>query len=223
MSRTPAALETATGPRRPGRTPRAAGVERRELMRRAAARLFGEQGYHATTMRQLAGATGLLPGSLYAHISGKEELLYEIVRDAAHAFLGSMEAATTVPGSPEERFRRALRAHVEVITRHQDSARVFHHEWRALRGRRRAEIRRLRDRYERRWDALLRDLPGIADPKIPRLLVLSAANWIYTWYEPGGELEPDRIADRFADLLLGGLGADGAPGSAKMARKERAR
>jgi TetR/AcrR family transcriptional regulator, cholesterol catabolism regulator len=213
MSRTAATITTETeqGPSGARRRPRAGGAERRELMLRAAARLFGEQGYHATTMRQIADATGLLPGSLYAHITGKEELLYEIVRDAGQAFLRALDDASAGPASPEERFRRALRAHVQVITDHQDSARVFHHEWRALTGPHRAEIVRLRDRYERRWDELLGDLPGIADPKIGRLLVLSAANWIYTWYEPGGGLPPARIADRFAGLLLDGLLEGRAP------------
>jgi hypothetical protein len=44
-----------------------------------------------------------------------------------------------------------------------------------------------------------------ADPKLARLLVLSAANWTYVWYDPNGALGPEQIADRFSDLLLGGL------------------
>ena len=44
-----------------------------------ATRLFGAQGYTGTTMRDIAAAVGVLPGSLYAHIDGKETLLLEIV------------------------------------------------------------------------------------------------------------------------------------------------
>jgi hypothetical protein len=45
------------------------------------------------------------------------------------------------------------------------------------------------------------------DRRFARLLVLSAANWTYTWYDPAGPLSPDAIADRFTDLLLDGLAA----------------
>jgi TetR/AcrR family transcriptional regulator, cholesterol catabolism regulator len=38
------------------------------------------------------------------------------------------------------------------------------------------------------------------------LLVLSAANWTYTWYRPAGPLSPEEVADRFTDLLLAGMG-----------------
>ena len=48
---------------------------RREQIHDVASRLFSERGYHATSMRDLAGELGMQGGSLYAHISGKEELL----------------------------------------------------------------------------------------------------------------------------------------------------
>jgi TetR/AcrR family transcriptional regulator, cholesterol catabolism regulator len=62
-------------------------------------------------------------------------------------------------------------------------------------------------RYERLWDEIVRGLPGAEDPRFARLLVLSAANWTYTWYRPEGPLSPEEVADRFTDLLLAGLGA----------------
>jgi AcrR family transcriptional regulator len=155
-------------------------------------------------MRDLAGQAGLLPGSFYAHFSSKEEILYQIVIEAARQFLGGMEALRAVPASPEDRFRRAMRAHIEVVARDLEGARVFLHEWRALRGRRRAEITRLRRRYEDLWGEIVRDLAP-ADPKLARLLALSAANWTYVWYDPTGPLGPEEIADRYTDLLLAGL------------------
>jgi hypothetical protein len=67
----------------------------------------------------------------------------------------------------------------------------------------------LRRRYEGLWDAIVRDLPGAAHRKFARLLVLSAANWTYAWYDPEGPLSPEEVADRLTDLLLGGLERSG--------------
>lgn len=182
------------------------GVARREQILEEAARLFGRRGYHATSMRDIGEATGMLAGSLYAHISSKEDLLFEIVLQAANQFLDRLEALRALDLSPEERLRRAMRAHVGVVADNLDEAWVFHHEWKALTGERRDEVRRLRRRYEQLWDEIVRGLPGAADPRFARLLVLSAANWTYTWYRPEGPLSPDEVADRFSDLLLAGLG-----------------
>jgi AcrR family transcriptional regulator len=185
---------------------------RKEQILEEAARLFGRRGYHATSMRDIGEATGMLAGSLYAHISSKEDLLFEIVLQAANQFLDRLEALRALDLSAEERLRRAMRAHVGVVADNLDEAWVFHHEWKALTGERRDGVRRLRRRYEQLWDEIVRDLPGAADPRFARLLVLSAANWTYTWYRTEGPLSPDEVADRFSDLLLAGLGTkEGSP------------
>jgi TetR/AcrR family transcriptional regulator, cholesterol catabolism regulator len=189
------------------RAPTPTGLARRERILEEAARLFGRQGYHATSMRDIGQAAGLLAGSLYAHIAAKEDLLYEIVVQAANQFLGEAERIRAERLSPEDRLRKAMRAHVSVVAGSLDEAWVFHHEWKALTGHRGEEVRRLRRRYERLWDQIVGELPGAADPRFARLLVLSAANWTYTWYRPEGPLSPEEVADRFTDLLLAGLGA----------------
>ena len=52
----------------------------------AAGRLFAKRGYHATSMRDLGGELGILGGSVYAHVSSKEELLVEVVQRAGRLF-----------------------------------------------------------------------------------------------------------------------------------------
>ena len=188
------------------RAPVAEGKTRRDQILEVAARLFSERGYHATSMRDIGEATGILAGSLYSHIQGKEDLLFGIVQRAADAFLSGLEAVLATEAPPEEKLRLAMRAHIEVVAGDPEAARVFHHEWRALSGRRRTEVRKLRRRYEEMWDGIVRELPGAGDPRAARLLVLSAANWTYTWYRPDGPMSPQQVADRFTDLLLDGLG-----------------
>jgi TetR/AcrR family transcriptional regulator, cholesterol catabolism regulator len=172
-----------------------------------AASLFSKRGYHATTVRDIAEAAGLLSGSLYAHIRTKEDLLYDIVVRAAEQFLEGVASAAASPASPEERLHAAMRAHIRVVAEDVDAARVFHHEWRALSGERLQEVLALRDQYEDLWDLIVGGLPGRRPRKLTRLLVLSAANWVYTWYDPAGPLTPDQVADGFTDLLVRGLRA----------------
>ncbi len=47
----------------------------------AALELFSSQGFGATSMRQIAGRSGLSVGNLYHHFSGKEELFQRLIDD----------------------------------------------------------------------------------------------------------------------------------------------
>lgn len=58
--------------------------ERRRQIVDAAVQLFIEHGYHKTTTRALARATGLSIGSLYEYVSTKDDVLY-LVCIAIHA------------------------------------------------------------------------------------------------------------------------------------------
>ncbi len=147
-------------------------------------------------------------GSLYAHIGGKQELLYETMRDGARAFHAALDAIPErLP--PTEKIRLALRAHLALVADQLEVATVFVQEWRYLEGERREEIVAERRRYEERIRALFREgreqseLRTDLDDAAAALLLLSAANWAYTWLRPGEDT--DAVADRFYSLLIDGM------------------
>ena len=181
---------------------------RRAELSRHAARLFAEKGYHGTSVGDLAQALGVQKGSLYAHIGGKQELLYDAMREGADAFHHGLD------GIPEdlavtERIRLALRVHLATVGDQLDVATIFVQEWRNLEGEHREEILAERRRYEDRIRALFREgrelgeLRSDLDESVAALLFLSAANWAYTWLRPGADT--DDLADRFYALLVDGM------------------
>ena len=107
--------------------------------------------------------------------------------------------------------RRLLVAHIETAIEHLDAATVFLNEWRYLSDERREAIQVKRDRYEEIVRQVISE--GIergefrsdANVRFAARLVLSAGNWTYAWFKPGGELGPTEIGERFADLLIRGL------------------
>ena len=182
-------------------------TRRNELLRQAA-RLFAEKGYHGTSTGDLAEAMGVQKGSLYAHISSKADLLWEVAREGAAAF---HEALDEIPDElpATDKIRLALRAHLHVVARQLDVATVFIREWRYLEGERRDEFLAERRRYEERFRALFREgreLGGLRtdlDDATATLLALSAANWAYTWLRR--DTDTDALADRFYEFLLDGM------------------
>ena len=184
---------------------------RRAEMVQAAARLFSERGYHGTSIQHLADALGLQKGSLYSHIGSKEELLFDVVNDGADRFLERGEAALAMEAFAAVRLRRLLVGHIETAIEHLDAATVFLNEWRYLSEERRALIKEKRDRYENIVRRIIDDgiaageFRGDANVRFAARLVLSAGNWTYAWFKPGGALGPTEIGERFADLLIRGL------------------
>ena len=67
---------------------------RREELLRAAARLFAEHGFEATSMRDIAGAVGMLAGSMYYHFPSKEELVAATHGRGVEQIIAAVEAAT---------------------------------------------------------------------------------------------------------------------------------
>jgi AcrR family transcriptional regulator len=181
---------------------------RRRELTRTAARLFAEKGYHGTSIGDLAEAMGVQKGSLYAHIDSKQDLLYEATREGAQAFHAALDAVPEA-AAVTERIRLALRAHLRVVAEQLDVATVFTREWRYLEGERALEFLSERRRYEERIRALFREgrdtgaLRTDLDDGAAALLVLSAANWAYTWLPP--QADTDALADRFFALLLDGV------------------
>lgn len=59
----------------------AKGIQTRATILETAFELFSRQGYHATTMRQIAEQSDLTPGSIYNHYSGKDDVFGAVLSE----------------------------------------------------------------------------------------------------------------------------------------------
>ena len=82
-------------------------AERRALVIEAAGRLFGERGYDATRLDEIAAAAGVTKPIVYRHFDSKRDLYLALLdrhRDDLAGFVSAIPAA----GSTEERLRAVL-------------------------------------------------------------------------------------------------------------------
>jgi AcrR family transcriptional regulator len=188
---------------------RAGGLPTRDRLTVEAARMFAQRGYHGTSVSDLAAALGIQKSSLYAHISGKADLLAEIALAGAAAFHAALDALPD-GAAAGERLELALRAHLTVVESQLDVATVWLQEWRYLTGEARDVFLRERHRYEERirdlFEAAVRsgDLRRDLDVDDAALVFLSVANWAYTWLMP--ETDVAGLTSRLMSVLRGGMG-----------------
>lgn len=87
----------------------------RDAIEEAAFDLFMEQGYHATSMRQIADRAGIALGGIYNHFSGKEEIFTAILMDR-HPYRQILPLVLAAEGDrAEEIIRNAARALVTEL------------------------------------------------------------------------------------------------------------
>lgn len=91
------------------------GEVTRLAIEEAAIHLFLEQGYHATSMRQIAERTGLALGGIYNHFSSKDEIFEAIIIDQ-HPYKKILPLILAVEGeTAEEFFGNAFRIVIQEL------------------------------------------------------------------------------------------------------------
>lgn len=176
----------------------------------AAARQFREQGYAATTLRDIARAAGMLPGSLHYRYATKEDILAALMERAIDRLIEGVLAASAAGTDPLDRLRLAIVEHVRILLSREDSVYVLLYDWRSLSPAAERAIAKQRRRYEQFADELLAQTAGFAEvqPGVDLYLVrqfgFGAANWVAQWFDPKGPYTPEQIADSFFRYLTSG-------------------
>ena len=179
----------------------------------AALGLFFDQGFKATTMREIALACGLTAGSLYNHFPSKDQLLYTIVK-RVHDVLDRdlAEAVRAADGGPRDQLRAYVYRHALLHTGLRKEARVANLEIGSLAEPERTEIvetrRRLRLSLK---DIIDRGIAAgdfdVADSTVVTNAILNMSIRIPDWFRREGPLSAEDVAGLHADLALRMVGA----------------
>lgn len=190
---------------------------RRSSLLHAAARLFREKGFEATTIRDIAGAVGMGSGSPFCHFRSKQHILGCIVLEGMASALTAVEALMKRRMSPVERFRALMHLHVSTLHHPgNDYTAVMLYEWRSLSKENREQLVALMDRYESAWHDCLESLQRAGhfcgDLRLIRQMILGATNWSLRWFQPEGPLTAADLGAAAADLFLGLVPAPASAG-----------
>jgi AcrR family transcriptional regulator len=174
------------------------------------------------SLRQLAAEVGIQSGSLYNHISTKQELLFELVRDHINELLRQLDRALQGKQRPVDKLRAFTAFHVTYHMTRKREVFIANSELRNLEPKNYQEIVALRGAYERRLADIL--IEGVAegefevvDIQVATFAILALLTGLTTWYRPGGRLTREAIVAAHEKLVLSSV----AP-SADQTRSKRA-
>jgi TetR/AcrR family transcriptional regulator, cholesterol catabolism regulator len=195
-------------------TTTARAVRRAELLA-AAARVFAERGYAATTVREVADAAGILGGSLYYHFDSKESMVDEILS----TFLDDMwtgfdrildaglGARQTLEALIAESFR-CIDTYRPAVVIYQKESRYLAATWERF-----SYLADSWRRHQEMWLGLLER--GVADgefrsdldPAVVYRFIRDAVWIAASWYQPGEKLPAEDVAHQYLAIVLEGIQA----------------
>jgi AcrR family transcriptional regulator len=212
------------------RKPADQSVNREDILL-AAAEVLRQNGYDATTMKDIAAKVNLTAASLYHHFKNKDFLLLEVLKIGLERATSQIEPIATSPfQSATEKLTAMITAHIVGVTDNTAVGAAMVFEIRSLMNvkapprnggqvtaedfenfcRERDEFFQERDLFEKLFRNAIRE--GIekgefraVDASIVAKTMLGAQNWVGVWYKESGRLKGADIAKIIVDTFLTSL------------------
>lgn len=181
-------------------------LPQRERILKIAAQLFARHGYHGVGMSDLQKAVGLGRGALYHHIRGKEDLLYDILREYIQDLGVTAERIRDAEVDPVRRVALLGGHLVRKIASNQAELTVCFKELHSLTADRHSEVLRYHARYESIWRECMQEgaVKGQFRPYdyIVFKGILGMYFYSYLWMQPSLPQAADDIAERLVEMTL---------------------
>jgi AcrR family transcriptional regulator len=182
----------------------------------AALKLFSRKGFHQTSVREIAEATGLGTGTLYSYIQRKEDILTLLYRRILAAFEARMREAMRGIEDPRQQLEAALEATLRIYDEFRDEVLLLYRESHAV-GRDGLEAL---FEVDRTYVGFFREILGLGvrcgqfrdlDPDLHAVCILFlCAVWpLKRWNLKAYTL--GTVTQAMVTLLVEGLGARSAP------------
>jgi len=188
-----------------------ASNNRLESILDAAARMFHEKGYAATSTQDIANEVGLLKGSIYYYINSKEDLLFRIIEESHEGALRAISTVSHLDVSPLAQAYSLVNTHVQVF--HDDLVKhsVFFREFRSLSDDRKEIIRGAGHAYSLFLRSIIEkgQAGGQIDSELNARMatagIVGMLNSMSFWYQEKGPWKPEEIGNQFGEQVILGL------------------
>ncbi len=173
-------------------------------------RLFARNGYHNTSMREIARGLGMNQSSLYHYFDSKEDILYALINDAMDDALNTLEEICKTDISPHGKLNRVLSFYTNFYAGDQDRLRLLVNE----QGNLGEDYRRVLIKKERRYVHLIQSiLKALADegrmkpvpPVVATFAFFGMVHYTIKWYDRDGSVKSGELADYFLEIFTKGI------------------
>jgi len=170
--------------------------------------LFGQEGYHGVSIRDIANALGQQSSAIYFHVSSKQDLLFElaVIGHRSH-FEALRDALMDAGADPRDQVVAVARAHVRQHLDYPSMARLTNRELRALSAEHHQAVVEIRSQAERLMvDVIERGVRmgvfSTTDPFLDAKALGAMAMRLPEWWTPDSPRTRDDILERYSAYAL---------------------
>lgn len=183
--------------------------QKRDAVLRAAVRMFNAQGFHATSLDDVAASLGVSKPTIYHYLGNKDQVLFECVTRGIDQLRDAADAVREAPGTGLDRLRSFLRRYAEITM--DDFGRcVIRTSEEALSAESAARFRALKREIDEAMRGLIAE--GVADGSIvaadvrlTAFTMAGALSWSGRWFRAEGASSAEEVAAQMVDILTAGL------------------
>jgi AcrR family transcriptional regulator len=196
---------------------KAAYTARRQEVIAAAAGVFRELGYEASTLNDVAAKLDTDRASLYYYVGSKEELLHEIVRVVLYENVAAAERVRKRKGNAVEKIEALVEEMMTSFDRNYPHMFVYTADLGRI-AREDSDWARDAIANTKRFESIVISIleNGQAEgslrsdlkPELAALALFGMINWTHRWYRPDSKHTPKEIARTFSTIFLEGYRAD---------------
>jgi AcrR family transcriptional regulator len=184
--------------------------ERLAEIYRTAAQIILRKGYDATSVNDIANALGMTKAGLYHYISGKKELLFDIMNFGLDELDEEVANPAREITDGASRLRFMISTHAQLVTRGQGAITILVDEVTALTPAQCRKITRRKREYFDYLRDLLDDLKRDGrlhdvDTTAATFCLLGMINWLSRWFRQDGDLTAEQAAQEIVKIALNGL------------------
>lgn len=179
----------------------------------AAAGLFLEKGFAATTLRQIADRARMKAGSIYYHFDSKDDILDAVLDSGIRSIMDKVQAALSqmpADATSRDRVKMAVQTHLGQVLQTSNYTLAFIRTFGQVPKEARDRTRAVRRIYTEFWIGLLEDAQDAGeiardvDVRMARLFLVGGMNWTVQWFDPEQQ-SIEEITDRYIDIWFNGV------------------
>ena len=182
----------------------------------AAIRVFARQGFHQSTVAQIAKEAGVADGTIYLYFKSKDDILFQFYEFKARQVFERFRQGVDEATHAVDKLRNLVRTHLSEFQNDINMAIVYQAETHQHRRTAQEIIKEMSKMYRdiiteivelgQREGSLRRNLTiGL----VMRLINGAVNEVINAWIHAGGEYDLAAMADPLVELFLGGIGEPG--------------
>ena len=190
----------------------------------AAVKVFARQGFHQSTVAQIAKEAGVADGTIYLYFKNKDDILVQFFNFRAKQVFESFREEVDRAETSSDKLRNLVRRHLAEFQRDRDGAVVYQVETHQSSRLAEAQIKEMSKMYRdliseiieqgQQEGTIRKDLyVGL----VKRFIIGGVDEVINTWLHSDGEYDLVSMADPLVELFMKGIGSPKDAGQKTMA------